>query len=729
VTGPDPRSDPWSAGLDDPRRRSLTILAALQLGLAWILFVPYTVEPAYDGLRWVIPCLVAASLGALAIVRRGYRAAAIWMVLALLAAAAMATRTAGPAAGWSFSLVVGAAGVLLGPGWSVVAAAASTAALLDLAGQADPAARAFAWSGLALAWASVLQSWLAVGPLREALAWATGGYEEARARTEEAERHRGELGLAVKRLQETHERLERLTSELVRARRAAEEAYALKARFAAYVSHELRTPLNLIVGFSEMMVLAPHTYGGEVLPLSYRGDLDAIYRSAKHLAALIDDVLDLSQIDAHRLALDRDDAVLADVVAEALATVRAAYDEDGLWLRSDVAPDLPTVYLDRTRVRQVLINLLANARRHTRSGGATVRAAVVDGEVVVSVADTGRGIAPDLLPRLFQEFEQGDDGAEGGGSGLGLAIARRFVTMHGGWIRAESQPGVGSTFSFALPLRRAVDVTAGSALWSWLGPDPTSADALPIVAVAGDDPWLVRTLRRYLDGYRIVAPPRVPPDAAAVIHPAPTDAAGWAALERTCASLDGRPTVVCSLRGAREAMERLDVADHLDKPITRERLVRALAHHRRGRTTRTVLVVDDDPHMVRLLARMIQAESRHFRVVRAYGGREALDLMRQSPPDLVLLDLLMPEVDGYEVLRRMRDEPVLRDVPVAVVSARGLEEDAVLAGMFGLARAGGFPAAELMRCLKATLDSLSPAARPPPAPDSAAPARPAARSG
>jgi len=321
---------------------------------------------------------------------------------------------------------------------------------------------------------------------------------------------------------------------------------------------------------------------------------------------------------------------------------------------------------------------------------------------------------PVALPRLFQEFEQAHHTGEQGGSGLGLAIARRFITMHGGWIRAESQPGEGSTFSFALPTEHGLDVTTGAAPWTATGPGPTAADALPLVAVTADDPWLVRTLRRYLDGYRVVVTPAAPSDAAAVVQAAPTDAAGWAALERTYGSVEGPPALVYALRGTREAIERLDVADYIDKPVTRERLVRALAHHRHGRTARTVLVVDDDPHMVRLLARMIQAESRHFRVVRAYGGQQALDLMAAAPPDLVLLDLLMQGVDGYEVLRRMRRDAALRDVPVVVVTARGLEEDAVMAGMFGLARAGGFSAGELIRCLQATLDNLTPTPRHPP---------------
>jgi signal transduction histidine kinase/CheY-like chemotaxis protein len=720
--------DPWQLGLDDPRRRSLTILALVQLGLAWALFVPYTLEPAYVGLGWVVLFLVIAGAGSLGLLmRRGFRSAAVCMVLALLAAATAATWTSGSVAGWSFMLVVGVAGVLLGPGWSVVAAAVASAGLLDVARQADHTARGLAWSGLALAWASVLLSWLAVGPLREALAWAIGGYEEARARTEEAERHRGQLGLAVKSLRETHERLERLTDELARARRAAEEAYALKARFAAYISHELRTPLNLVIGFSEMMATAPHTYAGEELPPAYRGDVDALYQAARHLKTLIDDVLDLSQIDAHRMALDRDDVAIQDVVAEAVRTMAPAFAERGLWLRTEAtdAEELPPLYIDRTRIRQVLINLLGNALKFTERGGVTVRVQRVAGEALVSVADTGVGIPPEALPRLFQDFQQAGH-EEAGGSGLGLAIARRFVALHGGWMRAESQPGEGSTFVFGLPLQRVLLAPVEGAAWSPAGSRAGASADPPIVAVMADDPWLVGLLQRYLEGYRVVtrgpdrvAEARLPVEGtAALLVPVPTDEDGWAQLRRTTEAASGRPVVCCSLRGGPEVARRLGVADYVDKPVTPERLARALEHRAKTGATPRILVVDDDRSMVRLLSRMIQAVSPRFRVLRAHGGAEALEVMGGTTPDLVLLDLLMPEVDGYAVLERMRQDERLRTVPVVVVTARGLEDDAVVSGMFGVVRTGGFPAGELMRCMQAVLDNLNPPAPAalPPAP-------------
>lgn len=726
--------DPWQEGLDECRRQGLKILAAIELIAAWLLFVPYVVEATPRGFGWVVVALVVASVGGLMGLARRYEAGAFWMVAFLAAAATLAAWTVGSAlAVWSFALVVGVAAALVGLRWAAAAAGLATVVLGRQLWVADPALASAAWSGLVLAWATLLVSWLGLRPLQQALGWAIASQQDARARALEAERHRGELGLVTKTLRETHERLRRATVELERAREAADEARALKAKFAAYISHELRTPLNLIIGFSEMMVLAPQTYGGEVLPPSYRGDVDAIYNSARHLSALIDDVLDLSQIDAHRMALDRDDVAVADVIEQAVRTVSAAYEEQGLRLRVEVADGLPTLYADATRLRQVLINLLGNALRYTERGGVTVRAANAGKEIVVSVADTGAGIPPEELPHLFQEFRQAerppDQASEG--SGLGLAIAKRFVGLHGGWMKAESAVGEGSTFSFGLPIPRQLH-SPSSLHDSASSFGPRSRTSLPTVAVVDADPFLMRALHRYLDGYRI-APldagvggeallDRRHANTAALIVPAPTDADGWMKLQQISATSLGVPIVACALRGGREALQHFGVADYVDKPVTRERLAEALAHARPGRGTRSILVVDDDPHMVRLLERMISATSRRFKVAKAYDGGTALELMRRRPPDLVLLDLIMPGVDGYGVLQRMRDDAPLRETPVVVVTARGLDDDAVVAGMFGLARSGGFPAGELVRCLQATLDNLNPSVVvPPPTAHEAAP--------
>ena len=715
----------WEDGIVECQIQSLKLVVALELVLAWLLAIPWLIDLVPSGIGWTALWLVLGVVASWVIlrVRASYSLAAVGVIGSMFLATVAATQAIGlgPVACW-FVVIVEVSGVLLGPLAAGGTAALASLALLDADRPADPAANGFTSMIVVLIWIVAFVTWLGLRPLQRSLDWATSSYADARARAAEAERHRGELGRVVKSLSETHERLERLTVELDRARQLAENARALKARFAAYISHELRTPLNLIIGFSEMLLMAPDSYGGEVLPPAYRGDVNSIYQSARHLSTLIDDVLDLSQIDAHRMALERDDVAVAEIVREAVDTVEAAFAEKGLAIELDVPPRLPSLYVDRTRIRQVLINLLGNALRYTDHGGVTVRAAAQSGEIVVSVVDTGSGIPPAQLPRLFEDFRQAEqpDDQHQDGSGLGLAIARRFIALHGGWIRAESGPDRGTTVLFGLPVDRDAAPLDGTAGWETLERSVVVASSLPRIGVVSDDPWLTRLAQRYLDGYRVVPlkdsgshdlgrPQR--PDVSALLAATPSDLEGWSRLEQTIAGGDRLPVICCSLRGGREAIDRLGVQDYLDKPITRERLAEVLARWRPGRKPRTVLVVDDNHEVVRLLSRMVHLISRRFRVSRAYGGGEALAMMRQSPPDLLLLDLLMPEVNGYDVLEAMRQDANLKDVPVVIISAKGMEDDAVVAGMFGLARADGFHAGEFMRCLQSTLDSLLPSAQ------------------
>jgi signal transduction histidine kinase len=266
------------------------------------------------------------------------------------------------------------------------------------------------WLAPVVVAAAALRGWragaataaLATGALLLALAWAWTSYERAERLMEEARARQAELARLSKSLNETCYQLELANHELERARRAAETAQRVKAEFATAISHELRTPLNLIIGFSEMMVIAPHTYEGETLPEAYRGDVQAIYRAACHLSGLVDDVLDLAEVEAHRMALEKEWVELAVVVDEAVATVVTLVKDRGLSLTTEVPPDLPPLYADRTQVRQVLINLLTNAARFTSIGGATVRARVDDRDVEIAVADSGAGIPPEEVPSLFR---------------------------------------------------------------------------------------------------------------------------------------------------------------------------------------------------------------------------------------------------------------------------------------------------------------------------------------
>ena len=593
-----------------------------------------------------------------------------------------------------------------------------------------------ALASIGLSAASAVLCWVATSPVYVALEWAWQSYDRARQTTEELRDRQGELGRIVKSLNEAYTQLEHLNDELARARQAAEEARRLKAQFAANISHELRTPLNLIIGFSEMMATAPLAYGGERLPDAYQSDLDAIQRNAQHLSGLIDDILDLSQIEAGRMGLVKERLALGDVVREAAAAVARLFDGKGLTIDVRVPDDLPLVYADRTRVRQVVINLLGNAARFTDEGGVEIRARTQGTDIIVSVADTGVGIAPEDLPRVFEEFRQfaGSGGRRAGGSGLGLAISKQFVELHGGSMWVESRLGEGTTFHFTLPLVETV-VTAsppgGPQVWDRVM--ATRKPSPPQVRIVSSDSSAARIVRRHLDGYRVTDDAEVgdlpadgecSPDRVASVVIAPSPREAWLALEAGLRGTDGAPIVACALPGREDLAQALGVAAYLVKPITRSQVL--LAIERAAGAPRSVLVVEDDPDMLRLLGRWVRSSRPACRAWLASGGTEAIAILSSRRPDAVLLDLVMPDVDGYAVLEAMRADDRLREVPVVAITARGREDEAVSAGLFGVTRQGGLTVAELSRCLRVTLDVLlvAPSAAAP-TPAEAHPERPA----
>jgi len=706
----------------------------------------------------VVATLVfATGLVALGVVDPGTRRPELWLVVACVAAAGIAAQelrgislalasialAAGLALGlrvaiwlypdgqlvYLFAVVVMVGAVLLGVRAGF--AAALLVSILVLVEQRD--SPALVWGGAAgtvlmLTWASAVLCWLATRPTQTALDWCWQSYVQALQRTEELRDRQGELGRLSKSLTEACVRLEQMNVELERARQVAEEARRLKGEFAAAISHELRTPLNLIIGFSEMMVTARHTYLGEVLPESYRGDVEAIYRSACHISNLIDDVLDLSRIEAHRMALQRERAALGPVVEEAVATIRSLVAEVGLKLTVDVPPELPSLYVDRTRVKQILINLLNNAVRSTEHGGIAVTARQREGEVVISVSDTGVGIAPEDLPHLFDEYSQIGGANRRGRSGLGLAVSRQFAELHGGAMWAESRPGEGSTFHLSLPMHDHVVVSPFESTPDVL-PLDGARDHAPTVAVLGEDAEAAKLFRRYLDGYHVVygrGPRPFPPQEngatpQAVVLTDDDSVEQWKAVQPDQPPARQVPVLICSLSTARLRAGELGVTDYLVKPITSDQLRAALGRIDSGRGARTLLVVEDDAEMARLLAKMVRSFSRRYRVRCASDGAEGLAMAREQRPDAVLLDLLMPGVDGYQVLQEMRADPGLRDVPVVIITARERHEEPVVAAALSISKLGGLTVAELMRCAKGALDCLVGAA-----PRDTDPARPGA---
>lgn len=611
-------------------------------------------------------------------------------------------------------LPVGVAGLLFSPTAGFVAAGLAAAGMLAISWLFSGILPLYLATEIGiLNILAALLMWLATYPLHITLHWSWTSYEQALRQREILREQRGRLVRALKDLDLAYHRLEAMAIELERARRAANEARRLKAEFAANISHELRTPLNLIIGFSEMMALAPHTYG-EPLPSAYRSDVQAIYRNAKHLSSLIDDVLDLSQIEAGRMGLVKEEIKITEVIEEAVTAISHLFEVRCLYLKIEVPDDLPPLPADRTRIRQVLINLLSNAARFTEQGGVTISARATEREVIVSVTDTGVGIAEEDIPKVFEEFRQLDGSLRrsANGSGLGLAISKKFVELHGGHIQVESELGKGSTFSFSLPVREEYTATPLLPSWETWVLLPSTKQSKKIIVVVDPQPGTARLFERYLEGYRILHAP----DEATVRHlatqypiyamviTAPSGEPGWLRLCQTHEGLPNVPIVVCTLRSGATIMSVCGATSYLVKPVTREQLLTTLENL--GQEVKTLLIVDDEPEVVQLLTRMVQTAPKPYEVLRAYSGEQALTLLRSSRPDAIILDLLMPEMDGYTVLKHIQADEQLQKVPVIVVTAKGQEEEEITADLVGITRREGFSVSELMRCLQVSLDAL-----------------------
>ncbi len=513
--------------------------------------------------------------------------------------------------------------------------------------------------------------------LYTALQWTWVMQEHASQLLAETRNNRAALKRTVRSLEVAYEVQERAKHELMATKQYAEEARRMKERFAANISHELRTPLNVILGFSEIMHLSPDVYGDLRWPPKLRRDIQEIYNSSRHLLQMIDDILDLSRFQMSEFSLNVEPTPLVPLLRETLKIMEPLFQGDAVRLEADFGEDLPILEIDRTRIRQVLINLLNNARRFTETGTVLVRARQYHDEVTISVIDEGCGIPADKLQNIFTEFYQVDSTLhrKQGGTGLGLTISKHFVEAHRGRITVESIEGQGSTFSFTLPVSQAVHVqyhprqrTAAPGK-TGAGPSP-----LPCVLVVENDPALISILRRQMEDYSIisVANPDLLEQAVQANQPVMVI---WnnppAQLSNRIATLE-IPVVACTLPSNRGAAEKLGVMACFEKPIDSHMLLDAIDHLS---TVERILVIDDERWFVQFVERLLEANGHDFRISRAYSGQQGLEVMRQQQPDLVLLDLAMPEVDGLQVLKAMKADPRLAGIPVFLLTATNFVQD------------------------------------------------------
>jgi CheY-like chemotaxis protein/nitrogen-specific signal transduction histidine kinase len=480
----------------------------------------------------------------------------------------------------------------------------------------------------------------------------------------------------------------RLFSELAAARDAADEANRTKSSFLANMSHELRTPLNAIIGYSEILQ-EDAADKGDKEPID---DLQKIESAGRHLLGLINNILDLSKIEAGKMDVFIEAVDIQALVKEVLSIVKPLADKSENVIEVICPADIGSFRSDQTKVKQCLLNLLSNANKFTSKGTLTLRVAREDNSwVCLRVSDTGVGMTQEQLGRLFQAFSQADVSTTKrfGGTGLGLAITKHFCTMLGGDVTVESTPGAGSTFIIRLP-----DQAVAPAAVEAPAPEMAPADGRATVLVVDDDAsvrgLLTKTLER--EGYRVIsagngvealALAREHRPQAITLDVLMPQMDGWGALKELKADAELRdiPVIMVTVLNERGMAIPLGAADFVTKPVDRQRLTAILRDHCKGPRSASILVVEDDLPTREALC--LSLKSMGYAASAAINGRSGLDWLADNPaPNLILLDLMMPEMDGFEFLRELRQRPAFADVPVIVVTAKDLtaEDVCILSG-------------------------------------------------
>ena len=558
-------------------------------------------------------------------------------------------------------------------------------------------------------------------PMHQYAHYAWTYYRQAQDLVEESRDRRAELRQALDDLTHANRQIALANDKTASMRIIAEEAQKTKASFVAKVSHEFRTPLNMIIGLTDLLVETPEVYGDQ-LPTPLLEDLKIVHRNCEHLSSMVNDVLDLSQAEAGRLTLHREMVDLAEVIDSALVVVQPLLHKKGLDLQVHSSSDLPEVHCDRTRIRQVILNLVSNAARFTEQGGITVRAQEQGNQVVVSVSDTGPGIAEQDAERIFEPFCQAGryPWRETGGSGLGLSISKQFVELHHGQIWLESQVGIGTTFFFDLPISEPIEPVARPERWiseDWIWRQRSTRAELPDahyrprIVVCDPAASLRHTCQRYAEDAEFVEVP-----SPAYILPALEECPAHAIVlngnsqeqmntlvGETLGTVSDTPIIGCAVPPQLERALDAGAQGYLIKPVTRSDLEQAIAQLEMP--VQRVLVVDDSPDVLQLFTRMLLTIDETIEVHTASDGEQAIVELESDPPDLLLLDIVMPHMDGWQVLAQKNQDPRFREIPVIFLSAQDpaeqpLENKALLATI-----GGGLSLSKTLRCAMA-LSSL-----------------------
>ena len=568
--------------------------------------------------------------------------------------------------------------------------------------------------------------------LNSAIENASFHYFEARKRLQETREHRAEISRMLKEQNQFNYQLKQMTRMLEQARSRAEDAREDRDRFAMAVSHELRSPLNFIIGFSDLMVNAPETYAPlEDWPAGLYDDTQEIFKSSKHLLDLINDILDMGKMDARQMPLFRervDPKILLDEIEDLVA---APIIQKGLQFEIHTEDNIPYIFVDRTRIRQVLLNVITNSMRFTKQGKISVDARMhgLD-EVEIVIQDNGPGIAPEDIERIFYEFRQAgqESWSRERGSGLGLPISKRFVELHGGRITIESEIQKGTIIHIFLPVMEPIVTIQDTRADLVEGGEQRVASSFAkgqadLILCLSADLSKAKQIGMLLFDYEVMTVSNMVelrqmiekyyPSAIIVDDAYVNDNQISLLIEK----LPYQIPVIRFLYS--EVLEQSlvlpgGVYRYLVKPVSRDILIQTIQSI--GANTNDLLVIDDDPSMVRLFTQAIKSYNGVIESIEkinfypAYSGKEALEIIGRQNVDAILLDLDLPDIHGTQVLTEIRKMSAHQKTPVIIISASdfGDEQKTIQPGYFQIMNKKPYNPIELRVIFGSALKVLKP---------------------